>query len=93
MIQPLIDKCNGQLAIAPYDGVAEFLTKDYETFEKFITQAFANSVLVADQQRLVDASAAMHVMAGYDNLIFGDAIDAAEGRDGILLGDERLISS
>ena len=80
------------MEIAPYDGIAEFLTKDYETFEAFIMQIFGNPILVADQQTFV-ASGAMHVMAGYDNLIFGDSINAAEGRDGILPGDERLVRS
>lgn len=80
----------GLLEIAPYDGVAEFLTKDYETFEKFVLQIFNDPVLVADQQGFVDARSAMHVMAGYDELVYGDAIDAARGRNGILPGDKRL---
>jgi hypothetical protein len=78
------------LAIAPYDGVAEFLTKDYKTFEKFILQIFHDSAMVADQQSFVDTGSPMQVMAGYDNLIFGDGIDASKGKDGILPGDSRL---
>jgi hypothetical protein len=77
---------------APYHGVAEFLTKGYETFEESIMQIFGNPILVADQQTFV-GSGAMHVMAGYDNLIFGDAIQAAEGRNGVLLGDGWLVRS
>lgn len=92
-IQPLIEATGGLLAVAPYDGVAEFLTKDYKTFEKFIMQIFLNPIIVADQQSFVDTSTAMHVMAGYDNLIFGDAIDGARGKSGILPGDSRLIYS
>jgi hypothetical protein len=73
--------------------MAEFLMKDYDTYEKFIMQIFLNPVMVADQQSFVDASAAMHVMAGYDNLIFGDAIDASKGKNGILPSDPRLVHS
>ncbi|KAF3035628.1 hypothetical protein E8E11_005607 [Didymella keratinophila] len=92
-IRPLIAVSNGLMEIAPYDGVAEFLTKDYATFGAFILQIFGNPILVADQQSFVDSSLPMHVMAGYDDLIFGDAIDAAEGRDGILPDDPRLVYS
>jgi hypothetical protein len=92
LIQPLIAVADGLMEIAPYDGVAEFLSRDYQTFEQFIMQIFGNPVLVADQQTFV-ASGAMHVMAGYDSLIYGDAIDAADGGDGILPGDERLVRS
>jgi hypothetical protein len=80
------------MEIAQYDEAAEFLTKDYGTFEEFIMQIFGNPILVADQQTFV-ASGAMHVMAGYDSLIFGDAIQAAEGRNGVLLGDGWLVRS
>jgi len=92
-IQPLLEATGGLLAVAPYDGIAEFLTKDYQTFEKFIMQIFLNPIMIADQQSFVDASTAMHVMAGYDNLIFGDAIDASKGKDGILPNDSRLVRS
>lgn len=81
------------MAIAPYDGIAEFQTKDYDAFEKFIMQIFRNPVLVADQQSFVDAGAAMHVMAGYDNLIFSSAAGATKGKNGIQPGDERLVYS
>ncbi|KZM19923.1 hypothetical protein ST47_g9051 [Ascochyta rabiei] len=91
MIQPLIHATHGRLAVSPYDGVAEFLTKDYGTFEKFLMQIFINPVMVADQQSFADDSTAMHVMAGYDNLIFGDAIDALNGANGILPSDPRLV--
>lgn len=56
-------------------------------------QILLDSDMVVDQKSFVDASVAMHVMAGYDNLIFGDAIDASEGRNGILPGDPRLMYS
>ena len=81
------------LEIAPYTGVAEFVTRDYDAFEKFIMQIFHDPVLVADQQEFVDARSAMQVMAGYDELVYGDAIDAARGRDGILPRDPRLVCS
>lgn len=92
-IKPLIDATGGLLAIAPYDGIAEFLTKDYETFEQFVMQIFLNPVMVDDQQSFVDASTAMHVMAGYDYLVFGDAFSASQGKDGILPSDPRLVYS
>ncbi|KAJ4989790.1 hypothetical protein SVAN01_04627 [Stagonosporopsis vannaccii] len=93
IIQPLLNATGGLLAIAPYDGIAEFQTKDYDTFEKFIMQIFHNPVLVVDQQSFVDSGAAMDVMAGYDNLIFSSAGGAARGKTGIQPGDRRLVYS
>lgn len=89
-MQPLISATGGLLAVAPYDGIAEILTTDYKMFEKFIVQIINDPIMMADQQRFVDVGSPMHVMAGYDNLIFGDAIGASEGKDGILLGESRL---
>lgn len=34
-----------------------------------------------------------HVMVGYDNLIFGNAIPVTGGADGVLAGDARLETS
>lgn len=81
------------MQLAPYDGIAEFHTKDYETFEKFILSVFADPLLVEDQHEFVDAGSPLHVMAGYDNLIFGSGIKTSKGYDGILPGDRRFIYS
>lgn len=56
-------------------------------------QIFHNPVLVADQQGFVDAGAAMHVMAGYDNLIFSSTDGATRGKKGIQPDDRRLVYS
>lgn len=48
-------------------------------------QIFVKPVMVADQQSFVDARIEMHVAAGDDNLILGDAIDAAKGKIGFSL--------
>lgn len=44
----LIAASNGLIGSAPYNGIAEFLTKDYETCELFVMQIFGNPLSVAD---------------------------------------------
>lgn len=41
----------------------------------------------------MDMTQGYHVMVGYDNLIFGNAIPMTGGTDGILAGDPRLKNS
>lgn len=67
--------------------------KDNGTFKKDIMQIYLNSVVIAGQQSFVHATAAMHVVAGYENKIFGYAIDAVKGRNEFFPGDPRLVHS
>lgn len=88
MIKPLLDM--GGMAIAPYDGIAEFHAKNYASFERFLMDAFNDPANTADHQHFVDSSVPLQVMAGYDNLIFGGAVKTSGGVNGILPLDERL---
>ena len=54
-------------------------------------QIYLDPVMVADQRSFVHATATMYVMAGYENTIFGYAIDAFKWRKEIFSGDPRLI--
>ncbi|KAF2132409.1 hypothetical protein P153DRAFT_275417, partial [Dothidotthia symphoricarpi CBS 119687] len=89
MIQPLLAAVGGAMLLAPYDGIAEFHTSDYATFEKFILSVFNDPIQVGDQQTFIEAGAPLHVMAGYENLIFGSGIETSNGYDGILPEDSR----
>lgn len=92
-IKPLIAGANGAMQMAPYDGIAEFHARDYETFEKFMLQAFHDPAQTGDQAKFADTTGPFHVMAGYDNLILGSGMDSANGYDGILPSDSRFIIS
>lgn len=50
--------------MAPYDGIAEFHTKDSASILRFINNAFGNPTIVKDQQYFVDTGMTLHVMAG-----------------------------
>lgn len=90
MIQPLLDSVDGVLALAPYDGIAEFHAKDSASIQRFITHAFGDPAIAADQQLFVDSSYPLQIMVGYDNLIFGSGIKTSGGKHGILPDDPRL---
>ncbi|CAO2657218.1 Nn.00g033440.m01.CDS01 [Neocucurbitaria sp. VM-36] len=89
-VQRLLAAVGGSMQLAPYDGIAEFHTKYYETFERFILSVFADPLIVGDQRKFVNMSSPLHVMAGYENLIFGSGINTSNGYEGVLPGDLRL---
>ncbi|KAF2728953.1 hypothetical protein EJ04DRAFT_569079 [Polyplosphaeria fusca] len=87
MLAPLL----GQgMALAPYDGCAEFHAKDAEGFLRFMVDVHAAKELVGCGSRFIDEVKGMHIMAGYDNLIFGGKIGTSGGSDGLLGGDRRF---
>lgn len=87
-IQSLVD--TGMVDMAPYDGIAEFHTKDSASILRFINNAFGNPTIVKDQQYFVDTGMTLHVMAGYDTLIYGSGIETSNGTDGIMPADPRF---
>lgn len=89
-LQRLITGTGGAMALAPYDAIAEFHTKDYETWEKFILSVFSDPAIVGDQNKFVDGTSPLHIMGGYDNLIFGSGIRTSGGYNGIMPGDRRF---
>jgi hypothetical protein len=90
MISPVVQMSKGAITYAPYDGIAEFYAKDYDHFDKFLSAVFPDPVVNADMQMFADVPFGIHVMGGYDSLIFGRAIHEHGGKDGILASDPRL---
>ncbi|KAF1841557.1 uncharacterized protein K460DRAFT_291381, partial [Cucurbitaria berberidis CBS 394.84] len=88
--QRLLTAVGGAMQLALYDGIAEFHTKDYETFEKFVLSVFADPLLVGDQKKFVSSDSPLHIMAGYENLIFGSGISISNGYDSVVPGDRRF---
>lgn len=88
MIQPILD--GGGVVLAPYDGIAEFHARDAASLQRFISRAFADPQVSADEDVFVDKSGPLHLMAGYDNLIFGSEIATSGAGHGILPDDNRL---
>jgi hypothetical protein len=93
-VAPLL---SSNVQYAPYDAVAEFHAKDVQHFREFIDAAWASPEVAADIAKFVDMEHGLHILPGYDGLIFGKAIqhvgEGKRGRDGILPGDGRLVYS
>ncbi|CBX98198.1 hypothetical protein LEMA_P096070.1 [Plenodomus lingam JN3] len=92
-LEPLLEASIGSMQIAPYDGCAEFHAESAEHFVSFMKGVYASAHLVEKTgcgTRFVDLVKGYHVMAGYDNLIFGPKIRGESGSDGIMKGDKRL---
>lgn len=90
-LEPLINLSQGLIRTAAYDGIAEFHAPNYESFYKFITSVLADPAQNGDMPKFVDVNAGIEIMAGYDNLMLGNAIKSSGGNDGILPNDKRLI--
>ncbi|KAF2275914.1 uncharacterized protein EI97DRAFT_458912 [Westerdykella ornata] len=78
---------------APYDGIAELYAPDMDDFQKFMNGVLRDEPTQKDIVRFVDVAAGLHVMAGYDDLVYGLAAPGMGGSDGIVPGDERLVYS
>jgi len=78
------------MKIAPYDGCAEFHAESAEHFVSFMKRVYDSAHLVGCGTRFVDLVKGYHVMAGYDNLIFGPSFPGHSRSDGILQGDKRM---
>ncbi|KAF2274016.1 uncharacterized protein EI97DRAFT_347685, partial [Westerdykella ornata] len=88
-IQPLLDASQGPMQLVPWDGCAEFLAKDAESFIKFMNDVYNSNHLMSCGKRFVDLTKGYQIMCGYDNIIYGAGIPGV-GTDGILPGDSRL---
>lgn len=89
-----------------YDGCAEFHAENAEQFLRFMADIHNSKELVGEWiwlrfiikakrmagcgSRFTDVDDGMHVMVGYDNLIYGSNIATSGGCDGILPSDPRI---
>ncbi|KAF9730029.1 hypothetical protein PMIN04_012799 [Paraphaeosphaeria minitans] len=73
-----------------YDGCAEFHAENAEQFLRFMADIHNSKELVGCGSRFTDVDDGMHVMVGYDNLIYGSHITTSGGCDGILPSDPRI---
>ncbi|KAI8939337.1 hypothetical protein NX059_003128 [Plenodomus lindquistii] len=90
-LEPLFEASAGSMQSAPYDGCAEFHAESAEHFVGFMKGVYASAHLVGCGTRFVDLTKGYHVMAGYDNLIFGPQIPGLQGgSDGLMKGDARM---
>ncbi|KAF2107229.1 Malate/L-lactate dehydrogenase [Lophiotrema nucula] len=97
-VAPLLEGNGGNMHALPWDGCAEFHARTGEDFVKFIQSVYDSKELVGCGTRFIDPLVGMHIMAGYDDLIYGSAISTSfglsnmPGNDGVLPADERLIA-
>lgn len=65
-----------------FDGCSEIWVKDWESYERFMNSPEYANVMNPDCKHFMEMP--IHVMAGYENVIFGRAIPDSGGKDGVL---------